>query len=75
MDGQKWRVGFLHGLHHASVFVPIISEDTLTGIKTHAASRPDNVLLEYEEALELHAANRMAIIPLLVGKHIKVSDD
>ena len=67
--------GFLNGLHKASVFVPIISEDTLAGIKKNAATGTDNVLLEYEAALELHAASRMAIIPLLVGKHKSVEGE
>ena len=75
MDGQNWRVGFLHGLHHASVFVAIISEDTLASIIKNAATGTDNVLLEYEAALELHAASRMAVIPLLVGKHKSVQGD
>eukprot|EP00048_Salpingoeca_helianthica_P008771 m.125982 g.125982 ORF g.125982 m.125982 type:complete len:339 (+) comp14684_c2_seq2:74-1090(+) len=71
-NGEDWEVGFLNGLRTSKVVVPIMSNDAVEGIKK-AHERPDNMLLEYEVALELHKAKKAAIIPVLLGKYIKVS--
>ena len=76
VDGESWRVGFLRGLQCSSVFAPLISANTLLGIKELAAKpgRVDNVLLEYEAALDRHARGDMAVCPLLVGEHKRGAD-
>jgi len=68
-DGEEWEAGFLHGLESAAVILLLISEDALKGIES-AHQHQDNVLLEYEFALEKHKKGQAVILPLLVGKNL-----
>lgn len=66
--GKDWKKGFLDGLHRSCLFLPIVSEAGLAPIKElQKDDDSDNVLLEYETALELKAMKRIAILPLLLG--------
>ena len=75
-DGQRWDSGFMEGLAHSWVFVPIVSVGSVgpmcqlgggeDGVKEDWT---DNVLLEWTAALELHQRGRLkAVLPLLVGE-------
>lgn len=66
--GEEWEVGFLNGLRSARLVVLVISEATLEGIR-RAHERPDNVLLEYEVALELASIGRAVVLPVIVGRY------
>ena len=53
-NGEKWEDGFCDALCNSSVFVPVISKGTHAKIdKLRKHSECDNVLLEYDLALEL----------------------
>lgn len=70
-NGEEWEVGFLNALRTANLIVLLISDASLAGIKT-AHEEPDNVLLEYEVALELMSEHRAAILPVFVGRYMIV---
>lgn len=67
VDGENWQVGFLNGLKYAKLLVLLISEDGISGIR-QAHTRQDNVLLEYEHALDRLEKGECLILPLLLGK-------
>jgi len=69
-DGEEWEAGFLNGLEHAAVILLLISEDGIKGIEG-AHERQDNVLLEYEYALDKHAKETAVLLPLVVGKTVE----
>lgn len=71
--GEDWEAGFIMGVLNSRVFVPIITLNTFRGEKTPYSGRQDNVLLEYEIALELLNQKKgklKCIYPLLVGNII-----
>jgi len=59
----------LNGLETAAVILLLISEDGIKGIEG-AHERQDNVLLEYEFALEKHEKGTAVLLPLMVGKYV-----
>eukprot|EP01051_Picozoa_sp_SAG22_P005397 SAG22_NODE_319_length_12493_cov_33.326475_3_plen_404_part_00 len=74
-DGQRWDSGFMEGLAHSWVFVPIVSVGSvgsmcqLGGGSEDGEDWTDNVLLEWTAALELHQRGHVkAVLPLLVGE-------
>ena len=53
LDGHPWEDGFTQGLARSRRVVALISSDGLDGIRSNVlAGRIDNVLLEYELAVE-----------------------
>jgi len=68
-DGEDWELGFLYGLQGAAVCLLLISDDGLKRIEK-ADEYQDNVLLEYEKALEKMDAEDMIVLPLLIGKTV-----
>jgi len=68
-DGEEWETGFLNGLEHSAVILMLISEDGIKGIEG-ADKWQDNVLLEYEYALEKHEKGTAIMLPLVVGKYV-----
>ncbi|CAM9753702.1 unnamed protein product, partial [Ectocarpus fasciculatus] len=72
--GEDWKVGFLRGLDASSVFVALVSSDALAPVRDFEADHTyDNVLLEYQMALEINDARKQAgkpeyIVPVLVAK-------
>jgi hypothetical protein len=73
-DGEDWRTGFLKGLQHSKLALLLVSEEGLE--RTMSANMAeDNMLLEYEYALEARKANKMKVLPLLVKNkdHTKFS--
>jgi hypothetical protein len=69
-DGEEWEAGFLNGLESAAVMLLLISEDGIKGIEG-AHERQDNVLLEYEYALDKHGKETAVLLPLVVGKTVE----
>ena len=69
VDGERWDVGFMKGLISSFIFVPIVSAAGLAPmIEGSDPSGPDNVLMEWIGALELHSRKKIrAVIPVLVG--------
>ncbi|KAK3288033.1 hypothetical protein CYMTET_4488 [Cymbomonas tetramitiformis] len=73
-NGQRWEDGFMSGLSHSLVMVPVLSEGS-TGPMTDAESveaRVDNVLLEWASSLALFQSpqsNVMSIFPIFMGKN------
>lgn len=68
-DGAPWKEGFLRGLRHSSVVVPLLSSEGLKPFKD--ASRDfshDNLLLEFQTALQMNSSPSN-IFPVLVGHH------
>ena len=68
-EGSNWERVFLDGLQRSCVFVPLISAAAIKPIERVSIfdDKADNLLLEYETALRLAKAKRIAIYPLLVG--------
>ncbi|KAJ3036198.1 hypothetical protein HDV00_002994 [Rhizophlyctis rosea] len=70
VDGQLWEVGFLQGLMRAHVIVIMCSEGCLNNC-TKADIYPDNMLLEWELALDMFDDGKAAIFLVLVGESSK----
>jgi hypothetical protein len=62
--GESWQEGFENGLKSARVVILLISEGTLQGIR-NAHTTPDNVLLEYQLALD--RGKDVVIFPVLLA--------
>jgi len=69
--GEDWEVGFLNGLQYSKLIVLLISEAGIQRIQ-QADTRQDNVLLEYEYALDKLEKKEASLLPVLVGR---VADD
>lgn len=72
--GEGWKEGFLRGLKNSSCFVALISSDALAPVRdVYCDHTYDNVLLEYQMALDLNDRHRKAekpeiVIPVHIGK-------
>jgi hypothetical protein len=71
-DGAGWEDGFVQGLQKSSKFVALISEKGLDGIIDNAATSQDNVLKEYELAVDKLEVDSKYIVPVLVGEYVRV---
>lgn len=70
-DGERWDDGFvIDGIASSSVVIPIVSKEALDGfVKLAEQDAIDWLLLEWEVALHLEAANQIAkIYPVLLGR-------
>jgi len=75
--GENWESGFLNGLMNSRVVALLISRQGIESFK-HAHTRHDNMLLEYETALNRLAdegPNKIKIIPIFVGRKITTMID
>jgi len=72
-ESESWELGFLNGLKNAALIVLLISEPGIEGI-TNADKWQDNVLLEYEYALEKHEDKKALVLPVLVSKKKSIQD-
>lgn len=70
VTGDNWEEAFCNGLVQSKVFVCLISEDAIAPFsRLTETSGCDNVLLELQMALELHAMGMLeAIQPILIGR-------
>jgi len=65
--GEDFEIGFLNGLRFATCILLLISEAGIEGIK-NADKWQDNVLLEYEYALERYETKTALVLPILIGR-------
>ncbi|OQR99285.1 hypothetical protein ACHHYP_07131 [Achlya hypogyna] len=67
-NAEPWKDGFLRGLAHSRVFLALISEAGLEKARDRTFNhREDNLLLEYEVALDIAYAGRLVIFPIYVA--------
>jgi hypothetical protein len=68
-DGSNWKLVFLQAVKHSCLFVPIVSEAAIAPMAQvlPTNSKPDNVLLEYETAIQQQRNGLTAILPIFVG--------
>jgi hypothetical protein len=67
-NGEPWKDGFLRGLLQSRVFLTLVSQAGLAKARDRALDhRQDNLLLEYEHALELANTNQLKIFPIYVA--------
>ena len=66
-DGEQWDVSFMRGLTKSWVVVPIVSDQCIASMRDmEEKEAPDNVLLEWMGALELHSRGVCkAILPVI----------
>lgn len=69
-DGAPWETCFRIGLRHSEHVVALLSADTLIGMRDNVVcGKQDNVLLEYELALDEAEQNQGFLLVALVGKN------
>ncbi|KAJ1555786.1 hypothetical protein HK405_013091, partial [Cladochytrium tenue] len=84
-NGEEWERGFLTGLSQCDVVVLLCSEDGLRRAQS-AGEQPDNLILEWEIALELRRNKGVDVLPVFLkskklvripesGKEVKASID
>jgi len=73
--GEDWENSFTKGLQSSRLFVPLISVDGMKPLETLGPDLQDNVLYEYEMALELAEVAQITICPLFAGRYISVDSN
>eukprot|EP00301_Raphidiophrys_heterophryoidea_P008143 c13063_g1_i3.p1 GENE.c13063_g1_i3~~c13063_g1_i3.p1 ORF type:complete len:1028 (-),score=286.97 c13063_g1_i3:82-3165(-) len=75
LTGQKWNEGFAQALANSSVFMPLISLESVESIRQKSMNQDDNVMLEWSLALELMRKQRVkAIIPFFLSNSIAFTE-
>ena len=69
-DGEPWEKGFREGLQQSRKIMTLVSREAIASIKTLARGRQDNVLLEYELAIDNWETDDTFIVPVFVGEYI-----
>ena len=64
--GEAWEVQLKNGLEGASLVMPLVSAAALQGMVEHAAKRQDNLLMEWEIALERQRLGECLVLPVIV---------
>ena len=65
-DGESWEAGLKNGLEGASLVMPLVSAGALRGMIEHAATRRDNLLMEWEIALERQSQGLCLLLPIFI---------
>ena len=65
-SGESWEMGLKNGLEGASLVMPLVSAVALQGMIEHAATRRDNLLMEWETALERQFLGKCLVLPIFV---------
>ena len=65
-SGESWELGLKNGLEGASLVMPLVSVGALQGMIEHAAARRDNLLMEWEIALERQRLGLCLVLPIFV---------
>jgi hypothetical protein len=74
-DGADWEECFKEGLTKSRKVIALISEKALDGFCDKALTGQDNVLMEWELAVDkLEAGESDYIVPVLVGEYISLAD-
>ena len=66
VPGESWNDGFLYGLQRSAMAILLISQDGLKKIQRAASEPGDNLLLEYEFALQARSEGKMKVLPIFV---------
>ncbi|KDO33084.1 hypothetical protein SPRG_01898 [Saprolegnia parasitica CBS 223.65] len=67
-NAEPWKDGFLRGLGHSHLFLALVSEAGLEKARDRTQNHhEDNLLLEYEVALEIATAGRLNVLPIYVA--------
>jgi hypothetical protein len=73
-NGAPWEEGFVEGLKKSRKVVALISEKALEGVTDRALQHQDNVLKEWELAVDkLEQGKADYIVPVLVGEYVDVA--
>ncbi|KAJ1554161.1 hypothetical protein HK405_005850 [Cladochytrium tenue] len=72
-EGEQWEGGFLTGLSQSGLVVLLCSEAGLSRAKM-ADKKPDNVILEWEIALELQRDRGVDILPVFLKSKKNLRD-
>ena len=64
--GESWEAGLKNGLEGASLVMPLVSVGALQDMIDHAAKRRDNLLMEWEFALERQRRGLCLVLPIFV---------
>ncbi|KAI8853678.1 hypothetical protein BC829DRAFT_429816 [Chytridium lagenaria] len=67
VPGSHWDIGFLNGLMRSHLIILLCSEDALVNVRL-AHHKPDNMLLEWEIALDRMELRNSYILPLFMAK-------
>ncbi|KAI8812784.1 hypothetical protein BJ742DRAFT_552999 [Cladochytrium replicatum] len=73
VPGEDWVNGFLTGLVNTRMMVLLCSNAAIERMK-RADNSEDNLLLEWELALERYRAGVVEILPILIGQEVRVND-
>jgi len=73
-DGAPWVDGFCGGLKMSRYFMPLLSRRGLEHIKNYTSGQADNMLMEFETAVDILSVEPEFVIPLCVGEYVPVSD-
>ncbi|KAJ3316231.1 hypothetical protein HDU76_001959 [Blyttiomyces sp. JEL0837] len=68
--GRQYEHQFEQALKQSCLILPIISEGSLEMLKEAKEGAMDNVLLEWNAAIDLAADDNITIIPILVGQNL-----
>ncbi|KAI8811537.1 hypothetical protein BJ742DRAFT_796348 [Cladochytrium replicatum] len=71
-QGEDYMTQFLAALRDSCLFLPIVSEANVAALYNMEQGGTDNVLMEWELALELASTGSIDIIPLLLGSTVMV---
>ena len=69
---MPWRAGFLEGLRNSRKFLAIVSSAGLTAVRNPYVNHThDNVLLEYQTALQIssHIDDASYVVPVFIGEY------
>ncbi|KAI8800293.1 hypothetical protein BJ742DRAFT_842122 [Cladochytrium replicatum] len=66
-QGEDYMTQFLAALRDSCLFLPIVSEPNVAALYNMEEGGTDNVLMEWELALELASTSSIDIIPILLG--------
>ena len=65
-SGESWELGLKNGLEGSLVVMPLVSAAALQGMVEHASTRRDNLLWEWEIALERQRRGLCLVLPVFV---------
>ncbi|KAJ3390775.1 hypothetical protein HDU84_007020 [Entophlyctis sp. JEL0112] len=71
--GEDWERGFVTGLSHSNIMLALLSLSAMRRMM-EAHEKPDNVLLEWEIALELENLGHVKIQPIFLGEWRQMAD-
>ncbi|KAI9344195.1 hypothetical protein DFJ73DRAFT_500187 [Zopfochytrium polystomum] len=71
-NGQKWGINFMSGLYHSHVIILLCSDMSMERM-LKADVQADNVLLEWELALQMKEERGHDILPILLSRQVEAT--